>query len=107
MHNYVSAIDLINLTNEIGNAIVHSEHAINQLKLNNNNYNFEIIWRDILDIHFWDLEEPQQDAAKAVLEQLIKSLCIASEQTLMVDGDFLDECIADCTGDCDQLEFDF
>ncbi|WP_019030054.1 hypothetical protein [Colwellia piezophila] len=103
MNNYVSALDLINLTNEIGNAIVHSEHAINQLKLNNNNYNFEILWRDILEIHFWDLEQPQQEAAKAVLEQLIKSVCIACEQSLIIDDDF----ISDCFGGCEQLEFDF
>jgi hypothetical protein len=106
MNNYVSALDLINLTNEIGNAIVHSEHSINQLKLNNNTYNFEIIWRDILDIHFWDLEKPQHTAAKAVFEKLIESLCIASEQSFMADDDFLDECIAECISDCDQLEFD-
>jgi len=103
MNNYVSALDLIELTNEMGNAIVHSEHAINQLKLNNNNYNFEILWRDILEIHFWDLEQPQQAAAKAVLDQLIKSLCIVCEQSLIIDDDF----ITDCLGDYEQLELDF
>jgi len=31
MTKYISAFDLINLSNDVGNAIVHSEHAINQL----------------------------------------------------------------------------
>ena len=103
MNNYVSALDLIELSNEIGNAIVHSEHEINQLMLNNNNYNFEMLWRDILEIHFWDLEQPQQEAAKTVLEQLIKSLCIAQEQSVIIDDDF----ITDSLGDYEQLELDF
>ena len=103
MTKYISAFDLINLSNDVGNAIVHSEHAINQLQLRNGNYDFEAIWRDILDIQFWDLDRDQQQAAKIVCEQLIKAATNTCNHQAIVDDEFFNDCI----GSCQQLEFDY
>ncbi len=103
MSSYVSALDLIDLSNEVGNALVRCDHAINQLQLGNGEPDFETIWQDVLDIQFWHLEHQQQQAAKSVCEQLIKAAIKASEPTLTIDDDFINDCIADCQ----QLEFDF
>ncbi|MDP2561190.1 hypothetical protein [Psychrobium sp. 1_MG-2023] len=103
MKQYVSALDLIELSNDVGNAIVHSEHAINSLQLNTNNYNFEKVWQELLDIQFWGYDVTYQQAAKAVCEQLIQSACLVNEQQLMIDDEFIDECL----DDIEQLKFDF
>jgi hypothetical protein len=103
MNNYVSALDLINLSNEVGNALVRSDHAINELQLNSNNYNFEEIWNEILDIQFWDLDEQDQRAAKNVCCELFKAACAANAESLIIDDAFIAEYISDN----DQFEFDF
>ena len=103
MNTYTSALDLINFSNAIGNAIVHSEHSINQLLLKSGCYDFDVIWQEILDIQFWDLDAEQQKAAKTVCAELFRALCNANEKTSLVDDDFFDACIADTR----QLDFDF
>ena len=103
MKSYVSAINLINFSNEVGNAIVHCEHAINQLELGKREHDFEAIWRDLFEVHFWDDEEIYSEAAKAVLEVLINSLCIAHKLPLVNEYDFNND-----DGEFgEQLELDF
>jgi len=103
MNTYISALDLINFSNAIGNAIVHSEHSINQLQLRSDNYDFHVIWEDILGIQFWDLDAQQQIAAKTTCAALFKALCSANEKPPLFDDDFFDACIADTR----QMDLDF
>jgi hypothetical protein len=103
MNTYTSALELINFSNVIGNAIVHSEHAINQLQLRSDNYDFDTIWEEILGIQFWDLDAQQQKAAKIVCAELFRELCHANEKAPLFDDDFFDDFIADDR----QQDFDF
>ena len=103
MNIYTSALDLINFSNAIGNAIVFSEHAINQLQLRSDNYDFDAVWQDILDIQFCDLDAQQQKAAKTVCAELFRALCNANEKAPIFDDEFFDACIADTK----QMDFDF
>jgi len=103
MNIYTSALDLINFSNAIGNAIVFSEHAINQLQLRSDNYDFDTIWEEVLGIQFWDLDAQQQLAAKTVCAELFRALCNANEKASLFNDDFFDACIADTR----QMDFDF
>ena len=75
MKDYVSALDLIKLSNEVGNALIHSEHAINELQLTNGKCDFDYIWEYILDIQFCDLDDRETQIVKTVCEHLIKASC--------------------------------
>lgn len=103
MKPYVSALNLIELSNDIGNAIVLCEHAINQLELGERDYDFETLWRDYFEIYFWDHEYAQSEAARMVLETLINSLCMAHKLSLVSEYDFTND-----DGEFgEQLELDF
>jgi len=104
-NKYVSALDLIDLTNLIGNAIVNSEHQINHMQLSSNNYDFEKVWTEILEIQFCDLDAQHQNAVKIVCQHLIQALCEIEDNELIIDDAFIDDCISD-NGE-QQLEFDF
>ncbi len=103
MKNHLSATELIHLSNEVGNAILRSEQAINNLNLTINNFNFEQVWLEVLSIQFSDLNEEYELAAKRISYQLFLSLLIAKHQAYYIDEGFLEECISKDK----QQEFDF
>ncbi|RYV01142.1 hypothetical protein SOPP22_16430 [Shewanella sp. OPT22] len=73
MKKYVTALDLINLANEIGNAAMHCERSLNQLPIPEKSYDIETIWPQILEIHFWDYSLEEQQGIKRVFEQLFNA----------------------------------
>lgn len=103
MKNYVSALDLIELSNDIGNAILFCEHAINQLELGKREHDYEILWRDHFEIYFWDHDDALSDAAKVVIEELIKSLCLAQRLSLLNEEELFNH----DSQTCEQYELDF